>query len=352
MQLLLSQIVERFGGILEGEDCAITGVAAPEQAQHGDIVFYTNSHYQTILENSSASAIIRKANTPLKTCAAQIVCTDPYAYFARVSQLFNPRPALQVGIHPSAVVHPDAKIGEGCEIGAFVSIGEGTEIADHCQIQAGSIIGKHVKIGQGTRIFPRVTIYDTCEIGQSCVVHSGAIIGSDGFGMAWGGDQWIDIPQIGRVIIGNNVHIGANTTIDRGTLSDTIIANGVRLDNQIQIAHNVQIGEHTAMAACVGIAGSTKIGANCMFGGAAMVSGHLNIGDRVHISGGTLVSSSLPEAGQYTAVYPLSTHREWVRNAAQLRQIDRLRERMRELERHLTHTLSFHLAPSKQESSS
>lgn len=351
MQFLLSQIIERFGGILEGDDCAITGVAAPEHAQAGDIVFFSNPRYSQSIEHSKASAIIRKANMPLKTRAAQIVCSDPYAYFARVSQLFNPRPAVQAGIHPSAQIHESAKIHPSCDIGAFVSIGEGCDIGEYCQIQTGSIIGHHVKIGAKTRIFPRVTIYDGCELGQDCIVHAGAVIGTDGFGMAWGGDQWIDIPQIGRVIIGDNVIIGANTTIDRGTLSDTVIANGVRLDNQIQIAHNVHIGQHTAMAACVGVAGSTHIGANCMFGGAAMVSGHLKIGDRVHISGGTLVSSSLPEAGQYTAVYPLSTHREWVRNAAQLRQIDRLRERVRELEHHLTHTL-FHLAPLKQESSS
>lgn len=338
----LSELIERFGGTLIGEDIAISRIFSIERAQKGDLTFITQARYVKALEQSKASAVITSPKFPLDTDLPQIVTDDPYLYFANVSQLLNPRPVIRAGVHSSAVIGEHCQISESAEIQANVVIGDHVHIGEHVRIGAGSVIGNHVHIGAHTEIYPRVTIYDRSQIGKHCVIHAGAVIGSDGFGMAWGPEGWVDIAQIGRAVLHDYVHVGANTTIDRGALEDTVIEQGVRLDNQIQIAHNVRVGKHTAMAACVGIAGSTKIGAHCMIGGAGMISGHLTIGDKVHISGGTLVSSSLPEAGHYTAVYPLSTHQEWVKNAAQVRQIGRLRDRVRQLEQLLTKTFSFH----------
>ena len=220
-----------------------------------------------------------------------------------------------------------ARIGPGCHIGKRAEVGE------RACIDAGCAIGDEVRIGEGSRLYPSVVVYARCVIGRRAVVHSGAVIGADGFGMALDAGQWLKIPQIGRAIIGDDVEIGANTTIDRGALDDTLIEDGVKLDNQIQIGHNVRVGAHTAMAGCVGIAGSARIGRHCTLGGGAIVLGHLELADGVHISAGTLVTKSITRPGTYTGVYPLQENRDWSRTAVLLRNIDRLEERIRVLER-------------------
>jgi len=230
-------------------------------------------------------------------------------------------------------VDPEAKVAATASIGPGVTIEAGAQIGEHCVIGAGSHIGRNAVIGAHTLLHPRVSFLAACQIGERGIIQSGAVIGGDGFGFANEGGQWIKIPQMGGVQIGNDVEIGANTTIDRGALEDTVIEDGVKLDNQIQIAHNCVIGAHTAMAGCVGVAGSAKIGRHCTFGGAAMVLGHLTIADNVHVSSGSLVSRSILEPGHYTGFYPLAKNAEWEKTAAVVRQLGSMRERVRALEK-------------------
>ena len=249
------------------------------------------------------------------TALPRIVCDNPYAYFARVSQLFNPVTTQPPGVHPSACVSP------GTRLGARVSIG------------AGCVIGRDVSLGDDSCLYPGVVVYPACSIGARVVVHSGAVIGADGFGIAQEAGRWIKIPQIGRVVIGDDVEIGANTTIDRGTIDDTVIEDGVKLDNQIQIGHNVRVGAHTAMAGCVAVAGSADIGRHCTIGAAALILGHLRIVDAVHISAGTVISRSLLKPGTYTGVFPSDDNASWARNTAWVRHLAELAGRVRALER-------------------
>ena len=331
---MLAEIVERLGGELVGNPRAtIRQVATLESAGPGDIAFLARGRYRPQLRATRATAVILPRAERGTTEVPSILCDDPYLYFARVSALLNPPQEVEPGIHPSAVVEPgahiaaSARIGPGCHIGRRAEVGEGT-----C-IDAGCAIGDEARIGERSRLYPSVVVYARCVIGRRAVVHSGAIIGADGFGMVLDAGRWLKIPQIGRVIVGDDVEIGANTTIDRGALDDTLIEDGVKLDNQIQIGHNVRIGAHTAMAGCVGIAGSARIGRHCTLGGGAIVLGHLELADGVHISAGTLVTKSITRPGTYTGVYPIQENRNWSRTAVLLRNIDRLEERIRVLER-------------------
>ena len=254
---------------------------------------------------------------------------------AKVSALLNPAVPVAAGVHKTAVVDQTARVEKTASIGPGAVIGKRVRIGKRAQIGAGCFVGDGSTIGENSELHANVSVYHACRIGARCIVHAGAVIGADGFGMAREDGVWKKIPQIGGVVIGDDVEIGANTTIDRGTLGDTVIEEGVKLDNQIQIAHNVKIGAHTAIAACVGIAGSATIGRNCALGGAAMIYGHITIADNVSVSAGTLVMKSLDQPGTYTGVYPFSTHQRWLKNAAQLRQLDELARRVRELERQL-----------------
>jgi len=306
-------------------------VATLDAAVAGEIAFLANPRYASRLADCHASAVIVAPDARDKTSTARIVTPDPYIYFARVARLFNPPEVAVPGVHPSAVVESplpaSVSVGAGAFIAADVELGENVIIGAGCQV------GRGCRIGGGTRLHPRVTIYSYCEIGHDGLVHSGVVIGSDGFGFAREKDgAWLKIPQVGRVLVGNDVEIGANTTIDRGALDDTVIGDGVKLDNQIQIAHNVRIGEHTAVAGCVGIAGSTTIGRRCMIGGQAGIIGHLEICDDVLISAGTLVTKSIRQAGVYTANLPVQKHADWVRNFAHLRHLDALTDKVRKLE--------------------
>lgn len=333
--LRLDEIVARFGGELIGDGALrVSQVATLENAQADQIAFLANPKYRKQLLATHAGAVILSPAAADVCTRPRIVCGNPYAYFARVAQLLNPQEAARPGVHPSSVVEtnllPGVSVGAGVHIGPDVKIGEGTMIGPGCAIGGGAAIGA------GSLLHANVTVYPGCIIGARAIIHSGAVIGADGFGIAREEDgSWTKIPQIGRVIVGDDVEIGANTTIDRGALDDTVIEDGVKLDNQIQIGHNVRIGAHTAMAGCVGIAGSARIGRRCTVGGGAIILGHLTIADDVNISAATLVTRSIAEAGTYTGAMPFEAHRDWLKNASHLRKLGAMADKIRELEQRL-----------------
>ncbi len=336
MFITLAGIVERLGGELVGDGgIAVRQVATVEKALPDTITFLANERYLPHLKSTTAGAVIVGEALRGALVIPYIVAANPYSYFARVSALLNPEPEAAPGFHPSAVIHPTAVIGEGVEIGPCAVIEEGVVIAAHVRIGAGCYIGAHSSIGEHGHLYANVTIYKQCSIGVRTIIHSGVVIGADGFGIAMDEGRWLKIPQIGGVSIGDDVEIGANTTIDRGAIEDTVIEDGVKLDNQIQIAHNVHIGAHTAIAACVGIAGSSRVGRYCRIGGASGIAGHLSISDQVEISAHTLVTKSITEPGTYTGAYPFEVNRDWRRNAASLRNLAELTERVRALEKAL-----------------
>lgn len=333
LTLSLGDIVARLGGELIGDAATpVRQVATLETAAPDTIAFLANDRYLSQLDNTRAGAVIvgEKLRGTLKI--AHIVAANPYAYFARVSSLFNAVPPHKGGTHPSAVIHPGAEIGQRVHVSPLAVIEDGVTIGNGSMIGAGCYIGTGVRIGEDCLLHPNVTIYRQCVLGNRTVVHSGAVIGADGFGIAMDEGRWIKVPQIGKVRIGDDVEIGANTTIDRGAIDETVIEDGVKLDNQIQIAHNVRIGAHTAIAACVGIAGSSRIGSYCRIGGASGIAGHLTITDHVEISAHTLVTKSITRAGTYTGAYPFEANRDWRRNAASLRNLGDLFDRVREIE--------------------
>ena len=332
----LADIAAQLGGrVLGNAEVRISQIATLEKAQSNHISFLTNSKYRAQLANTSAGAVILGEVDAGATDLPRIISDNPYAYFARVSALLNPLPEARPGVHPGAVVGAGAQIDPTASIAAMAVIGEGAVIGAHSVIGAGCCIGANAAIGSHARLYPHVVIYHDCVIGDNLIAHSGAVIGSDGFGIAMDEGHWIKIPQIGRVVIGNDVEIGANTTIDRGALDDTVIEDGVKLDNQIQIAHNVRIGAHTAIAGCAGIAGSAVIGRYCLIGGGARILGHLQLADHVEIAAHTLVGKSIREAGSYAAIFPFSKQEDWRRNAVHLRHLDDLVRRVKALEQEL-----------------
>ena len=330
----LDAIVAQLGGELVGDGSVeVFQVASLTSAGSGEIAFLSNPKFRQQLQATRASAVIVTQKHVEDTAIPRIVHPNPYVYYARVVALLNP-PSLPTRlIHPMAAV--ESKLPESVSVAPHVAIGQRVRCGENVIIHAGCVIGDDVSIGEGSILYPNVVIYPRCEIGARAIIRAGAVIGSDGFGFAKEGERWIKIPQIGRVVIGDDVEIGANTSIDRGALDDTIIGHGVKLDNQIQIAHNVRIGDHSAMAGCVGVAGSTTFGKRCTVGGAGMISGHLNIGDDVHVSAGTLVAKNLSQPGVYTSVYPMETHADWLRNAMQIKRLSKLAERVSELEKKL-----------------
>jgi len=334
----LKDLVARFGGQLEGDpDTEITHVAPLERAGPADISFLSNSRLRAAAAHSRAGALILAPQDEAAVAAAyggaRIVTANPYAYFARTAQYLHAPAPPEPGIDPSAVVHPDARVDPTARIGPLVTIGAGAVVGPGAVIDAGCYVGPEAVVGARTHLFANVTFHARCVIGARGIIHSGAVIGTDGFGFANEGGVYVRIPQTGRVVIGNDVDIGASTTIDRGALADTIIEDGVKLDNQIQIGHNCHIGAHTAMAGCVGVAGSARIGKYCTFGGAAMVLGHLTIVDKVHVSSASMVSRSILEPGQYTGFYPLAKNADWEKSAAIVRNLSTMREKIRALEK-------------------
>jgi UDP-3-O-[3-hydroxymyristoyl] glucosamine N-acyltransferase len=287
------------------------------------------------LADTQATAIVVSEEYRHATSIPRIVTENPYAYFARLSALLNPVSEFNPGVDISAVVDSTASVPDSCTLGANCVIGKDVRLGKNVVIGAGCVIGEGVTIEDGSQLQANVVIYRGCRIGKQCILAAGAIIGSDGFGYAEESGQWIKIPQVGRVLVGDHVEIGANTTIDRGTLDDTVIEEGVKLDNLIQIGHNCHVGAHTVIAGCVGIAGSAVIGKRCRIGGAAMILGHLEIADGITVSPGTMVTRSLKKPGTYTALMPFQLHEDWVKTAANIRRLDEMGSRLRQLEKSL-----------------
>ncbi|MYM81180.1 UDP-3-O-(3-hydroxymyristoyl)glucosamine N-acyltransferase [Duganella sp. FT50W] len=336
----LGALVERLGGQLVGDaNLEVSGIAPLADAGVSHISFLSNSKLRAQALQSKAAALIVSAADDAFIAAgyngARIIAQNPYVYFARAAQYFESLTAIvpAAGVHPTAVVAETAQIAPTAHIGARVVIEDGAVIGEHAVIGAGCFIGREAVIGEATKLFANVTFHAYCQIGQRGIIHSGAVIGTDGFGFANEAGVYIKIPQTGRVMIGADVDIGANTTIDRGALADTVIEDGVKLDNQIQIGHNCHIGAHTAMAGCVGVAGSARIGKYCTFGGAAMVLGHLTIVDKVHVGSGSMVSRSILEPGQYTGFYPLAKNADWEKSAVIVRNLSAMRDKIRALEK-------------------
>lgn len=313
----LADIVARFGGEVKGDaGRVISGLATLETATPDQLSFLANPKYRNQLAVTHAGAVILSAEAADSCPCDAIVTPQPYLYFARVSQWLAAGQVPAPGIHPSAVV--EAPLPPSVSVGA------------HCWV------GPDVNIGENSVLFPGVKIYHGCRIGKRAIIHAGAVIGADGFGFAREATgEWVKIAQTGRVIIGDDVEIGANTTIDRGALEDTVVEDGVKLDNQIQIGHNVRIGAHTAIAGCVGIAGSARIGARCTIGGAAVILGHLSLADGVNVSAGTLVGKSITQPGNYTGTVPFMAHEDWQKNFARLRHLDAQADKIRALEKRI-----------------
>ncbi|MGA9991184.1 MAG: UDP-3-O-(3-hydroxymyristoyl)glucosamine N-acyltransferase [Thiobacillaceae bacterium] len=330
----LAEIVARLGGELVGDpNVTVCQVAPLERAGADEIGFISQAKYLKQLEGSRAGAVILAPDARGETALPRILSPNPYLYFARVSALLNPPPPVRPGIHPRATVGARAMVDSTAEIQAGAVVGECASIGARAVIGPNAVIGENSVVGEDCRLYANVTVYHDCRIGHRVILHSGCVIGSDGFGLAPDQGRWEKIPQIGRVIIGDDVEVGAGTTVDRGALDDTVIEDGVKLDNLIQVAHNVTIGAHTAIAACTGIAGSAKIGRHCTIGGAAMIFGHIEIADGTRISTNTLITKSLVKPGTYTSALPFSEHEVWQRNAVHLRHLDKLVERIKQLER-------------------
>jgi UDP-3-O-[3-hydroxymyristoyl] glucosamine N-acyltransferase len=335
-QWSLSEIVALLGGEVIGDDSTrVSRVASIKHASGSDITFINDSKYLKDLEVSGASAFVAKHEHIAFITKPVIMVDNPYAYFAKLSALLNSSLIPAVGVASSAVIASSSTIPDTCSIGHGVVIGENVILGAHVVIGAGSVIEHDVVIQNHTILEPNVTLKHNVTIGQYCHIFSGAVIGSDGFGYAEEDGKWLKIPQVGRVIIHDHVDIGANTTIDRGALDDTIIEEGVKLDNLIQIGHNCIIGAHTVIAGCVGIAGSARIGRHCKIGGAAMVLGHLEVVDHVTISPGSMITRSLLQPDTYTALMPFQSHKAWLGTAASIRQLNSLAAKIKLLEKEL-----------------
>ncbi|HQD82702.1 MAG TPA: UDP-3-O-(3-hydroxymyristoyl)glucosamine N-acyltransferase [Quisquiliibacterium sp.] len=334
----VAELVRRFGGEVSGAaDRGIRGLATLHSAGPSDLSFLSAAKYRAEAAVTHAGAVVVAAAQAdvLPPGCVRIVVGDPYAHFAAIARWFAEQvsPAVApAGVHASACVAPGASLGDGVRIAAHCVIDDGARIGDGAVLGAGCVIGPGAVIGAGTVLAPNVTVYHDCSVGARGIVHAGTVIGADGFGFAREQGRWAKIPQLGAVRIGDDVEIGANCTIDRGALDDTVIGDGCKIDNLVQIAHNVRIGEHTALAGCVGVAGSAVIGRRCMIGGSAGILGHLEICDDVVISAMSLVTRSITTPGFYSGVYPLMPNADWERSAAVVRQLPALRRRIRQLD--------------------
>lgn len=328
----LGQLAQRVGGQLKGDpDAQVSRVAPLRTAQSGDISFLTQPRYRKQLAATRATAVILAASDVESCPVAALVVDNPPVAYARIAVLLNPAPCQQ-GIHPAAVVSPASRIHPSAWIGPLCVIEEGVEIGARTSIGPGCMVGRNSRIDEDSILLAQVTLCPDSQIGRRVLIHPGVVIGSDGFGLANDNGVWVKIPQLGRVRIGDDVEIGANTTIDRGALDDTVIEEGVKLDNQIQVAHNVRIGTHTAIAACVGIAGSTTIGKRCTIAGGVGINGHIEIADDVHITGMTMVTKSILQPGVYSSGIPVEPNAVWKKNVARFRRLEGIERRLRALE--------------------
>ena len=334
MQASLGELATRFGCELVGDPAtAVTHVATLANAGPQSLSFLANPAYRDGLAITRAGAVLVRPEDADACPVAALISRDPYLTYAQIAAVLHPPPSFPPGIHASAVVSPSAHIADTASVGPLVVICEHAAVGEGASIGPGAVVGPRCSVGRATRIHANVTLAEDVRIGERCIVHPGAVIGCDGFGNARSDTGWLKVPQVGGVVIGDDVEIGANTTIDRGAIDDTVIGNGVRLDNLIQIAHNVRIGEHTAMAALTGVSGSTVIGKRCMFAGQSGIVGHISICDDVVIGGATMVSKDIREPGFYTASFPAEKDRDWKRKVARFRRLDELVGRVARLEK-------------------
>ena len=338
MRARLGDLAPLLGAELVGDaDAVMTRIGPLESADSATLGFLANPRYESQLASTRAGCVIVAPALRDAACArgAALICTDPYLAFARLTQWWavQQRRVPPPGVHGSAVVEEGADIDATASVGALAFIGRGARIGPGAVIAAQCHVGEEAEVGAGTWLKAHVVLSNACRIGSNGIVHSGAVIGADGFGFAPTEGRWEKIEQLGAVVIGDNVEIGANTCIDRGALEDTVLEDGVKLDNLVQIGHNVRIGAHTAFAGCVGVAGSARIGRHCTAGGGAIILGHLEIVDHVHITAATLITRSIKRPGQYSGSFPFDDNASWEKNAATLRQLHALRERLRALER-------------------
>ena len=336
IQFTLAQLADILGAELRGNgDKIIAGLSTLQEATEHQLTFLANAHYRKQLEYTQAGAVLLSASDAADYAGDCLVAADPYLAYAKLSHYFDRTPQSPAGIHPTAVVADSALIDSTACIGPGAVIDEHAVIGAGVTIGAQCFIGARTRIAEGGRLLARVTLYHDVTVGARVVIQSGAVIGGEGFGFANHQGAWHKIAQIGGVTIGDDVEIGANTTIDRGALTDTLIGNGVKLDNQIQIAHNVHIGDNSAVAACVGISGSAKIGRNCMLAGGVGLVGHIDICDGVFITGMTMVTHSISEPGAYSSGTAMQPAADWKKNAVRFRQLDGMAKRLRALEKHI-----------------
>ncbi len=328
--LSLGDIARRSGLCLRGGDPeqTIIGVATLADAGVGQIGFLANPRYRGQLATTAASAVILRESDAEANPRASLIASDPYVAFARIAALFEKQAAAAPGVHPSAIVDPAAHIAAGAHVGAFCVIEAGARVEDGAVLGPHCVIGRDCLVGAQSRLVARVTLVQDVRLGRRVLIHPGAVLGADGFGLAFERDHWIKVPQLGGVTIGDDCEIGANTTIDRGALGDTVLEEDVRLDNQIQIAHNVRIGAHSALAGCAAVAGSARIGRYCLIGGGAGILGHLSLADRVTVTAMSLVTHSIREAGEYSSGTPIQPNRQWRRNAARFKHLDDIARRL------------------------
>jgi UDP-3-O-[3-hydroxymyristoyl] glucosamine N-acyltransferase len=330
----LGELAAAFGCELAGDPAVeVNRVATLANAGGDCLSFFANTLYRDDLRATGAAAVIVREEDVDDCPVAALIAADPYLAYARMAALLHPDPELQPGIHDRAWVSENADIAATAEVSANVSIADNVLIGDGVYVGPGAVIGPRCHIGDGTRILANATLVQDVKMGQRCLVHPGAVIGADGFGNAQSSDGWVKVPQVGGVRVGDDAEIGANSTIDRGAIDDTVIGNGVRIDNLVQIAHNVQVGDHTAMAAYTGISGSTVIGKRCMFAGQAGVVGHITICDDVVVGGATMISKDITRPGFYTGSFPGEEDRTWKRRVARFRRLDELTARVGALEK-------------------
>jgi len=337
LAFLLGDLARQADAELRGDaNCAVVRIDTLQDAAAGSISFLANRKYRKHLASTKASAVIVSTDLADQCPVHALISDNPYLAYARVAEIMNPTPSAAPGVHPSAVVADSARVHVDASVGPCAVIGDHVEVASGVIIGPGCVLETGCRVGQGTKLVANVTLCHETEIGSEVLIHPGAVIGSDGFGLA-SNEQgvWEKVPQLGRVRIGNRVEVGANTTIDRGAVRDTVIDDGVKLDNQIQVAHNVVIGENSAVAGCAGISGSTTIGRNCTIGGGVGLAGHLEIGDNVHFSGQTLVTRSFKEPGHYSGNLPAVSNREWRKTVARIRRLDDMMRRLKKLEKEL-----------------
>ncbi|NOQ94425.1 MAG: UDP-3-O-(3-hydroxymyristoyl)glucosamine N-acyltransferase [Methylophaga sp.] len=329
----LGEIANHVGGVVQGDlDYQVASIATLQNADSQQISFLSNKKYKKYLAETSAGAVIVSSDMASFVPSHAIVVDDPYVAYAKIASLLNPLTRAPSGIHPSASVDTESDISPNASIAAQVVIGSGVTIADNVVIGPGCVLLDNVSIGKSSRLVANVTLCEGVKVGERAIIHPGVVIGADGFGIANDKGKWINVPQVGGVLIGNDVDIGANTTIDRGAIEDTIIGNGVKLDNQIQVGHNTVIGENTVIAGCVGIAGSTIIGKNCIIGGGVGLGGHLELVDGVLLTGMTMVTKSIKQPGSYSSGIPAEETHKWHKNVIRYRQMDKLTERVKQLE--------------------